>query len=131
VGVRQLPHFSIYESVEIAPNLILNIPAPEEIAASKMAFADRLIRVKDLEDIAFIQEKFDITADQILRRIFGIEIESHRRCAIMNWNQLDRLLSEIPARQAELEKNLALVDRLEQQRANEDEGEEESRGLRI
>ena len=96
-----------------------------------MAFADRLIRVKDLEDIAFIQEKFYITADQILRRIFGIEIESHRRCAIMNWNQLDRLLSEIPVRQAELEKNLALVDRLEQQRANEDEGEEESRGLRI
>ena len=46
----------------------------------------------------------------------------------MNWNQLDRLLSEIPARQAELEKNLALVDRLEQQRANEDEGEEKAVG---
>jgi hypothetical protein len=27
---------------------------------------------------------------QLGKDFFGIEIESHRRCAIMNWNQLDR-----------------------------------------
>lgn len=38
-----LPRFSVFKQVEIAPNLMLNLPAPEEIAASKMAFADRIV----------------------------------------------------------------------------------------
>jgi len=53
-----LPRFSVFEQVEIAPNLVLNLPSPEEIAASKMAFADRIVRVKDLQDIDFIREEF-------------------------------------------------------------------------
>ena len=129
-----LPRFSVFEQVEIAPNLVLNLPAPEEIAASKMAFADRIVRVKDLQDIDFIRKNFSITQDQILRKIFGIEIESHRRCAIMNWNQLDRLISEIPKRITELEKHMSLVDELEQKRQIEtesEEQEEEGRGRRV
>jgi hypothetical protein len=114
-----LPRFSVYEQVRIAPNLVLNVPAPAEIAASKMAFADRVIRVKDLQDIDFIRNKFGVTQDQILTKIFGIEIETHRRCAIMNWNQLDRLISEIPQRKAELEEHMSLVDELEQTRQAE------------
>src|ERR1700751_4449953 len=55
-----LPRFSVYERVQIAHNIILNMPAPVEIAASKMAFADRIDRTKDLQDIKFIQEKFGI-----------------------------------------------------------------------
>jgi hypothetical protein len=74
-----LPRFSVFERVEIAPNLVLKLPAPEEIAASKMAFADRIIRVKDLQDIDFIRKKFGVTPDQILRKIFGIEIETPAR----------------------------------------------------
>jgi hypothetical protein len=129
-----LPHFSVFERVQITPNLVLNVPAPEEIAASKLAFADRVIRVKDLQDIDFIRKKFGVTQDQILRKIFGIEVETHRRCAIMNWNQLDRLISEIPERKAELEKHLSLVDDLEQKRqieAESEEQEEEGRGYSI
>jgi hypothetical protein len=129
-----LPRFSVFEQVEIAPNLVLNLPSPEEIAASKMAFADRIVRVKDLQDIDFIRKNFSITQDQILRKIFGIEIESHRRCAIMNWNQLDRLISEIPQRRAELETHMSLVDELEQKRqidAESEEQEEEGRGHSI
>jgi len=109
---------------------VLNLPAPEEIAASKMAFADRVIRIKDLQDIDFICKNFGVTQDEILRKIFGIEIESHRRCAIMNWNQLDRLISEIPQRRAELETHMSLVDELEQKRqidAESEEQEEEGR----
>jgi hypothetical protein len=66
--------------------------------------------------VRFFRKNFRITQDQILRKIFGIEIESHRRCAIMNWNQLDRLISEIPKRITELEKHMSLVDELEQKR---------------
>jgi hypothetical protein len=129
-----LPRFSVFERVEIVPNLVLKLPAPEEIAASKMAFADRIIRVKDLQDIDFIRKKFGVTPDQILRKIFGIEIETHRRCAIMNWNQLDRLISDIPQRKAELERHMSLVDELEQKRQIEiesEEQEEEGRGRSI
>ena len=101
------------------------------IAASKMAYADRIIRVKDLQDIDFIRKKFGVTPDQILRKVFGIEIETHRRCAIMNWNQMDRLISDIPQRKAELERHMSLVDELEQKRQIEiesEEQEEEGRG---
>ena len=48
----------------------------------------------------------------------------------MNWNQLDRLISEIPQRRAELETHMSLVDELEQKRqidAESEEQEEEGR----
>jgi hypothetical protein len=55
-----LPRFSVFERVPITHNVILKLPAPVEIAASKVAFADRIDRIKDLQDIKFIQEKFQI-----------------------------------------------------------------------
>src|ERR1700693_4389631 len=55
-----LPRFSVFERVPIAHNVILKLPAPVEIAASKVPFADRIDRIKDLQDIKFIQEKFQI-----------------------------------------------------------------------
>ena len=91
-----LPRFSVYERVTIAENVILKLPAPAEIAASKLAFADRIDRTKDLQDIKFIQETFGSTREEILQKLFTIEREIHRRSAIMVWNQLERLLAEIP-----------------------------------
>jgi hypothetical protein len=52
----------------------------------------------------------------------------------MNWNQLGRLISEIPKRITELEKHMSLVDELEQKRqidAEFKEQEEEGRGRSI
>jgi hypothetical protein len=79
------------------------MPAPVEIAASKMAFADRIDRTKDLQDIKFIQEKFGIGRDEILQKLFSIERETHRRSAIMVWNQLEALIAQIPERQSQHE----------------------------
>jgi hypothetical protein len=129
-----LPRFTVYERIEIAPNLILKIPFPDEIAASKMAFADRLIRLKDLQDIAFLQDRFGITQEQILRKIFTIEKEGHRRSATMNLNQLSYLVSQIPVRQAQLgEESLQnVVQQMEQRLHENPAGEEESEsGQRI
>jgi hypothetical protein len=108
-----LPRFSVYECVPIAHNVILKLPAPAEIAASKVAFADRIDRTKDLQDIKFIQDKFGSRREEILQKLFTIERETHRRSAIMVWNQLERLIAEIPERQMEFEKKKEEVARLE------------------
>jgi hypothetical protein len=119
-----LPRFSVFERVEVAPNLILHFPAPAEIAASKLAFADHLARLKDLQDIAFIRERFALTQEQILRKVFTIQREGHRRCAVLNFNQLETLISQIPERQAALQRHL------EEQRLGEGV-EEEGQGPKI
>src|ERR1700730_6292958 len=64
-----LPRSSVYERVMIAENVILKLPAPAEIAASKLAFADRIDRTKDLQDIKFIQEKFGSRREEILQKL--------------------------------------------------------------
>jgi hypothetical protein len=98
-----LPRFSAHERVPVASNVVLILPAPVDIAASKVAFADRIQRIKDLRDIAFIQERFGVKRADILPRLFSIERESHRRNAIMVWNQLEQLIREIPERLAKFE----------------------------
>ena len=108
-----LPRFSVFERVPIAHNVILKLPAPVEIAASKVAFADRIDRTKDLQDIKFIQEKFGNSREEILQKLFTIERETHRRSAIMVWNQLERLIAEIPERLMEFEKQKEVIARLE------------------
>jgi hypothetical protein len=87
--------------------------APVEIAASKVAFAARIDRTKDLQDIKFIQEKFGNSREEILQKLFTIERETHRRSAIMVWNQLERLIAEIPERLMEFEKQKEVIVRLE------------------
>jgi hypothetical protein len=110
-----LPHFSMYERVQIAHNVILKLPTPVEIAASKVAFADRIDRTKDLQDIKFIQEKFGSRREEILQKLFTIERETHRRSAIMVWNQLERLIAEIPERLMEFEKHKEGFARMEEE----------------
>jgi hypothetical protein len=84
-----------------------------EIAASKVAFADRIDPTKDLQDIKFIQDKFGTRREEILQKLFTIERETHRRSAIMVWNQLERLIAEIPERLMEFEKQKEVVARIE------------------
>ena len=84
-----------------------------EIAASKVAFAARIDRTKDLQDIKFIQEKFGNSREEILQKLFTIERETHRRSAIMVWNQLERLIAEIPERLMEFERQKEVIVRLE------------------
>jgi hypothetical protein len=115
-----LPRFSVFERVPIAHNVILKLPAPVEIAASKVAFADRIDRTKDLQDIKFIQDKFGSRREEILQKLFTIERETHRRSAIMVWNQLDRLIAEIPERLMEFEKQKEVVARLEDEALKRD-----------
>jgi hypothetical protein len=97
-----LPRFSRAESVAIAPNLRLNVPAPAEIAASKLAFADNIGRVQDLADLQFLRERFGLTGEQILAKVFSIAGETIRRYAVQNLQRLDRLIAEIPERRAQL-----------------------------
>ena len=56
-----LPRFSAFERVQIAPNMVLNFPAPEEIAASKMALPDETGRYP----------KFDSVGAEFICRLAG------------------------------------------------------------